>query len=187
MTNSTGSKPGRLYGLPKVHKDGVPLRPIVSCIDSYTYNLAKYLVRILQPICDSEFSLKDSFTFGSEMRHITQAPFMVSFDVVSLFTNIPIDETIDLCLDKLFHDSDLVNGLSRRQLKHLLTVAAKENHFLFGDKLFDQCDGVAMGSPLGPILANIFMTHLETKALQIYDATPPMFYHCYMDDTFINF
>ena len=46
----TGSQPARLYGLPKTHKDGTPVRPIVSCLNTYTYELAKYLVRILQPL-----------------------------------------------------------------------------------------------------------------------------------------
>ena len=64
----TGSNPARLYGLPKTHKDGVPLRPIVSCINSYTCELAKFLVGILKPLSSSEFTVKDSFDFAAEIK-----------------------------------------------------------------------------------------------------------------------
>ena len=59
----TGSKPSQLYGLPKIHKEGTPVRPIISQIDSYTYQLAKFLVSILQPLATNSYTLKDSFTF----------------------------------------------------------------------------------------------------------------------------
>ena len=109
---------------------------------------------------------------------------MVSFDVSNLFTNVPLQETIEICLDKLFHDTDTVRNLTRDQLKRLLTVASKENHFLFNGMIYDQIDGVAMGSPLGPVLANIFMSHLEKHALDTYQGQKPLFYKRYVDDVF---
>lgn len=63
----------------------------------------------------------------------------------------------------------------------------KQNHFLFDNKVYDQVDGVAMGSPLGPIMANIFMNHLETSALQTYTGALPLLYKRYVDDTFLVF
>ena len=91
---------------------------------------------------------------------------MASFDVSSLFTNIPLNESIDLCLDLLFENSDIMeyNGCSLdcESLRKLLCSAVRENHFIFDGELYDQIDGVAMGSPpLGPTLANIFMCALE--------------------------
>ena len=183
----TGAVPARLYGLPKTHKDGIPIRPIVSCLDTYTYKLAKYLVKILQPLTINEHIVKDSFHFAEEMKNITNAPFLVSFDVSSLFTCVPLDETIELCLDKLFSNKDKVNNLERGQLKKLLNFAAKESHFIFGGKVYDQIDGVAMGSPLGPVLANIFMSNLETIALGNYTGPKPLLYRRYVDDVFLIF
>ena len=105
----------------------------------------------------------------------------------NLFTNVPLQETIEICLDKLFHDTDTVRNLTRDQLKRLLTVASKENHFLFNGMIYDQIDGVAMGSPLGPVLANIFMSHLEKHALDTYQGQKPLFYKRYVDDIFLVF
>ena len=101
-----GSAPGILYGLCKVHKsvqgDCPPFRPILSAIDTPSYNIAKFLVPILAPITTNRFVCKDSFTFASEVRNQNPDLFMASFDVDSLFTNIPLDETIDICITKLF-------------------------------------------------------------------------------------
>ena len=130
----TGSTPSCLYGLPKIHKQGTPLRPIISQIGSYTYELAKFLVPILMPLTTNQYTVKDSFSFVNSLMSLQNISFMASFDVVSLFTNIPLNETIELCLDKLYTDTDLVHNLPRKTLKTLLNYACKENHFLFDDK-----------------------------------------------------
>jgi hypothetical protein len=75
------------------------LRPIISQIGSNTYGLAKFLVPILSPLTNNKYTVKDSFLFANELLSIKSAPFMASYDVVSLFTNIPLAETVDICLD----------------------------------------------------------------------------------------
>jgi hypothetical protein len=97
-TRPMGSKAGSLYGLPKVHKEGFPMRPIISSIGTYNYGLAKWLDSIIKPLLDNDkFMLKDSFEFVNNISKLkNKNGFMVSFDVESLFTNIPVDETIDL-------------------------------------------------------------------------------------------
>jgi len=100
----TGSPPARIYGLPKMHKprgpDSVPpLRPIVSSIGMYNYELAKYLCCLLQPHIPFNYCTQDSFTFVAEIQKMRlSGNFMVSFDVESLFTNIPLNECIDLAV-----------------------------------------------------------------------------------------
>ena len=183
----SGSKPGRIYGLSKVHKTDIPMRPIVSSIGTYSYELSKYLVDLLKPLTTNDYTIKDSFSFVNELNSVTNVPFMSSFDVTSLFTNIPLEETIQICLNKLYSDNDKVNNLTRKQLSKLLNIACRENHFMFNGKMYDQIDGVAMGSPLGPVLANIFMSHFEQQALSNYTDTKPLMYRRYVDDTFLIF
>ena len=133
----------------------------------------------MKPLANNEHTLKDSFEFTHQILDLDNVPFMCSFDIVSLFTCIPVKETIELCLD-----TELVHNLTRSQFKKLLVYCVHENHFCFEDKYYDQVDGVAMGSPLGPILANIFMSRFESKALSKYNGNHPLFYKRYVDDTF---
>ena len=110
----------------------------------------------------------------------------------SLFTNVPLDEIIDICTNLMFVDNEFVNyngcRFDRNNFKKLLSFAVKDNHFLFNGVPYDQIDGVAMGSPLGPTLANIFMCSLEQYFLS--NCPPqfkPLLYRRYVDDTFCLF
>ena len=100
----SGSQPARIYRLPKMHKPRAPnstppFRPIVSSIGTYNYSLAKYLSNLLQPHIPSTFIASDSFTFVKEINDLSlHGMFMVSFDVESLFTNIPLDDCINLAV-----------------------------------------------------------------------------------------
>ena len=182
----SGSSPGVLYGLPKVHKASCPFRPIVSSVNTYNYNLASYLVRVLQPISTNQHSVKDSFSFADRAKKYKHNNgIMCSLDVCSLFTNVPLDETIDIALDKLYSLSDPPT-LSRSVLQKLLEFATMKSHFLFDGQYYDQIDGVAMGSPLGPVLANIFMCHFEEKWVMSGQVCPSFWYR-YVDDTFTMF
>ena len=86
---------------------------------------------------------------------------MASFDVDSLFTNIPLNETINIIIEKLFSENQTIDNLNKDHLKCLLTLATKESYFLFDGELYQQVDGVAMGCPLIPTLTNIFLCHYE--------------------------
>ena len=101
---------------------------------------------------------------------------MCSLDVCSLFTNVPLDETIDIALDKLYSLSDLPVTLPRAALQKLLEFATKKSHFLFDSQYYEQIDGVAMGSPLGPVLANIFTCHFEEKWVMSGHVCPSFWY-----------
>ena len=91
---ATGSRPGIVYGSPKVHKPGTPLRPILSTIGTYDYNLSKFLVKLLHQSVDMTFVIRDTFSFVNKINSFENKNyFMATFDVKSLFTNIPIKET----------------------------------------------------------------------------------------------
>ena len=113
---------------------------------------------------------------------------MGSLDVDSLFTNIPLDETIDICINQLFENTDTVEGFTKSELKQLLCLATKESYFIFNGLLYKQTDGVAMGSPLGPSLANAFLSYHEKNWLNSCpQGFKPVFYRRYVDDIFVLF
>ena len=90
------------------------------------------------------------------MVHQDSKHFMGSLDVDFLFTNIPLEETINICTNLLYNNEDVIEGINKSEFKNLLSLATQESYFIFNDVLYKQKNGVAMGSPLGPTMANIF-------------------------------
>ena len=186
---SSGSSFSILYGSPKVHKDDVPLRPILAAYNAPNFQIAKYLVPLLSHLSINQYTLSNSSKFVPDILQQDANQCMVSFDVQSLFTSIPLLETIELILAKLFPDSNSsFHGFNRNNFKKLLDLAVLDTHFLFNGTVYKQVDGLAMGSPLGPTFANIFMCCLEELFLeQCPESFKPTFYRRYVDDTFLLF
>ena len=88
---------------------------------------------------------------------------MASLDIDSLFSNIPLDETIDISVSNLNNDNENPLNTPKHDFRNLLLIAAEESFFTFNNKYYKQVDGASMGSPLGPALANIFMCSFESK------------------------
>ena len=95
-----------MYGYCKVHKDIIDnclsFQPILSTINTPPYKLAKFLILILKSLTSNEHTVKDSFAFAEEIVEQDSEFFMGSLDVDSLFTNIPLEDTIDICANTLF-------------------------------------------------------------------------------------
>ena len=185
---AVGSRPGILYGLCKVHKAITevcpPFRPILSAIGTPSYKL----VPKLSSVTFNEFTVKDSFAFAEEIVHQDSKLFMDSLDVDSLFTNIPLEETINICTNLLYNNKDVIEGINKSEFKNLLSLATQESYFIFNDVLYKQKYGVAMGSPLGPTMANVFLSSYEVKWLeQCPKKFKPVFYRRYVDDIFVLF
>lgn len=151
----------RIYDLPKIHKEATPLRLIVNTIGGPSYLLTKHLaLRLKRLVGNIDSSLKNSYSFINEIKDFKLEPndILVSFDVVSLFTKIPINDAIDI-----------VNNIIGLNKTKLVSIYLKSTFFSFQDEIYEMTWGVAMGSPLSPIVANLFMEDFETKAL----AFPP--------------
>ncbi len=147
----------RIYGLPKVHKEGVPLRPIVNTIGGPTYLLAKFHAVKLRPLVGhTESFIKDSASFIGDLKRIKLEPedILVSFDVISLYTCIPINEAMEV-----------INKLTDPDTARLVELCLTSTFFSFEGEFYEQTCGVAMGSPLSPVVANLFMEDFESKAL----------------------
>ena len=111
---------------------------------------------------------------------------MCSFDISSLFTNVPLEETINICADALYCDnSDAQPLISKAVFIELMKSATFKVEFSFNDIMYKQTDGVAMDSPLGPALANIFVGFYEEKLFS--QKSKPSTYFRYVDDTFAMF
>ena len=113
---------------------------------------------------------------------------MASLDVESLFTNIPLQETIKIRCDSLYKNQELLCNISKNQFEKLLRAALSNNYFLFDGIIYEQIDGVAMGSPLGPSLANVFLAHYEQICVNdCPDEFKPVYNKRYVDDIFVLF
>ena len=112
--------------------------------------------------------------------------YLVSFDVCSLFTNIPLDETIELAIETILSNTPNIKA-TKAELKQLFQIVTSETHFLFQGSFYEQIDGVVMGSPLAPILANLFMGFHEKNWIEQYSGNSCLYYRRYVDDIFAIF
>ncbi|XP_069975482.1 uncharacterized protein [Penaeus vannamei] len=176
-------RPGVLYGLPKFHKPNIPLGPIISSIDTFNYNAAKFLVPVISPLTSNHYIIDNSTAFAKDITSLNyQNPVtMASFDMESLFTTELIVNNLDIShLDKF--------GLDKVHFRKLLELTAHHSVFSFDDCLFMQTDGVAMGSSLGPSYANAFLCHHEQDWLEQCPLEfKPLHYRRYIDDTCLLF
>ena len=164
--------------------DDFSLRPIISSIGTYNYNLAKFLTELLDPVIPKEHCAKDSFSFCEEIEQVSNNDnFLVSRDVCRLFTSIPLQETIEIAVELIFENNPQLK-VTKRELKQLFNFATSGTHFIFNGSFYDQIDGVSMGSPLGPVLANLLMGYHEKKWLQEFEKGKILMYKHYIDDIF---
>ncbi|XP_047430623.1 uncharacterized protein LOC124999687 isoform X7 [Mugil cephalus] len=144
-----------IYGLPKIHKEGAPLRPIVSSINSVTYNTAKHLASILSPLVgNTPHHIVNSRDFVNKVKDVAA---IVSYDVTSLFTCIPTREATDVVRKRLQKDDTLASrtNLTPEQVCVLLDLCLTTTYFQFNGGFYRQKHGCAMGSPVSPIETEI--------------------------------
>ncbi|KFD62914.1 hypothetical protein M514_24954 [Trichuris suis] len=135
-------------------------------------------------------SVKNSRQFCAEIKMITLRPsdILVSYDVKDLFTSIPMDITLNALENLLDKDSTLSQRTSLKafHVKKLVSFCMKEaNYFRFGEQCFMQNSGAPMGSSLSPVLAEVFMEHLEERAFSTAnESIVPVLFKRYVDDVF---
>ena len=172
-----GSQPPRLYGLAKVHKNDTPLRPVVSMPDSPYHNIAKQVASWLSlvPECQIGCSTKD-VADDLKNHYVNENECLTSFDVVSLYTNVPVREAIDVCAELLFHKR-CIEGIDKDTFKILAESASCNVIISTHEGYFKQIDGLAMGSAPAPHLANGWMNTFDN----VIKGNSSLF-HRYMDD-----
>ena len=180
------------YGLPKIHKtfsDFPPLRPIVSAYNSCTSRLSEYLDSFLKfqaKRCKSYIG--DTKEFLNKLNNIKTCPdnsILVTMDILSLYTNIDHEEGATACFEVLEKRKN--KKIPSLLLKRLILTVLKSNVFRFGDKIYQQIMGTAMGTPMAPNYANIFLDRFESHMLDEYEVATglkPLVWMRFIDDIF---
>ena len=149
----------------------------------------KRLTDILTPIQNlNGYSVSNSMDFAKQVanQEIAEDEVMVSFDVVSLFTAIPVGKACVHIRKKLDEDTTLHSRtkLNTDEIISLLEFTLSNNYFMFNDSVYKQIHGCAMGSSVSPVVANLFMEVIEESAIAA-STTPPKVWKRYVDDSFV--
>ena len=139
----TGASPPKFYGLPKVHKSGMPLRPIVSSIGSVTYETSKELSRILKPLVGrSPHHVQNNQEFPKQLEDIQMGPdnIIMSYDVKALFTSVPIKPALKITQKLLEEDHTLPQRttMTVKNITCLLEFCLSSTYFTFQEKFYEQ-------------------------------------------------
>ena len=191
------NQPGQLYGTAKTHKfnsieditlENLKFRPIIAESGTYTYNAAQVIADYLKPLCsDNNYIIRNTQEFPKLLQQ--QDPLFpneeyVSYDVKSLFTNVPIQETIDeiyviYILEEIYVKNKLPKICSKLIFRRLLLKLTTENTFMFTFDFYKQTDGCTMGGPLSALFSDIYMTKTERE---VVNPSKPKFYKRFVDD-----
>ena len=98
--------------------------------------MGNFFVPLLKPITSNNYTVKGFFDFAKDITQQSSNLFMASLDVDSLFTDVPFDETIEICVNELFKSNQTVSGLNKQQVLKMLSLTTKENDILFDQKYY---------------------------------------------------
>ena len=185
----------KFYILPKTHTKidaslplGYPGRPIVSACNSSTDNISKYIDYVLKPLMQSLPSyVKDTTNFIQKLKSFKLShanSYLVTLDVSSLYTNNPHNDGLDACRRFLTSDTYTRNQLPVECLLSLIRLVLENNHFQFNNDNYIQKMGTAMGSPMAPAYASLFMGKLEQDFLKSRSLAPSIWLR-FLDDIFM--
>jgi hypothetical protein len=175
---------GYFYLTIKIHKTPVSTRPVCSDCASLVHPLGKWLDYALQPVvADQPFYFKDSFSLKQELDKIVLPPnaSIITFDAVSMYTNINIDDSIERISTFL---ANTWNKHKCKAIKSAMEIVMKNNRMRFGDLIYHQIRGVAMGMSPAPTIANLYVAIYELEFIIPLLEKYLMFYKRFIDDGF---
>ena len=175
----------KMYGLPKTHKIGIPMRTITSGCGSAPHKLARILAQQLSSCLGtiSDSHLNNSQDLKQRLKNTNfRNKKLVSFDIKSMFTNVPTNEALKVVEKFIENKPDL--KLPKKDFMELLEACVTFNVFTFNECEYEQVHGLAMGSPLSPVLAQLFMENLEAGPIRDIIG-PHVKWFRYVDDTLV--
>uniref|UniRef100_A0A8D8WUJ8 Reverse transcriptase domain-containing protein n=1 Tax=Cacopsylla melanoneura TaxID=428564 RepID=A0A8D8WUJ8_9HEMI len=177
----------KLYGLPKLHKEGNPLRPVVSCVDAPSSEICKKFISVLPELLKfkSKYSINNNLCLIEKLKKVPKLPTnakLISFDVKNLFPSIPINELKSIILNGTIHLSQSL----KMEINKCLEVCLDQNFCTFQDVIYEIKKGLPIGSPISPLMAEIFMNHIENKIFNLGDPliSSIIYWYRYVDDVF---
>ena len=183
-------QPDQLYGTAKTHKfqnlkditpQSLKCCPTISKTGTFTYNAAKVGSTYFKPLCQKEYSTSDTQQFPDMLSNLPPLPDdeeNISYNVESLFTNIPIKDTIEYIIEQVQAHKKLKPICGKLIFKRLLLKLATECTCTFNHKFYKQVDGCTIGGPLTVPFNDIYMVNMESK---IVIPQKPLFYCRYID------
>ena len=187
------SKLPEFYGLPKIHKENNPLRPVVAAFDGPLTPISILLERILHQLLpfvpshiENTAAAINSLEKARSRQRESEEVIICNMDVIALYPSIPIEDGISTVVNKLTKHKDDIDtaGLTMDEIKSLLQLVLNNNYFKFGQRVYRQRQGVAMGNHLAPPFAIVFMDQLEQKMLRQAKLKPAS-YDRYVDDCLV--
>ena len=178
----------KFYGLIKIHKENMPIRPVVSYINAPNRKLAIKLNTIFRNYeYKSRYSIKNSLELISKLKDkpVASNYKLVSFDVSSMFSKIPPKECLPLI--KNYLEKIKINHCEKSEILELFELCIKQNYFSFGNKFYIQNEGLPMGSPISPLLADIFMENIENQIFKSNESNSIIWWYRYVDDVIAGF
>lgn len=173
----------RMYGLPKIHKEGNQIRPVVTTIDAPTSKIAKYLSRAFRKFSrPGMYGIKNSLEFIRDLEELSieDDEEIVSFDVKALYPSVPEESALEHVREWI--EGQDISDNECIKLTSLLEIAVSQKYFQFNNKIYVQESGLAIGDSLSGIIAEVFMSKLEEAFMR--ESWAPRFYRRYVDDSF---
>jgi len=178
----------RIYGCPKIHKDGVPMRPIIAAYDTIGKRLSNWILEKLKLIAAkySKFNIKNSVDFFERLNRITLPDDveLATFDYDSMFTNIPFGKAkkiIELNYDIIENETSVPKDIFMKALSFFIEDNA---YFSYKDCFYRQCKGLTMGNNLSQIIAEIYTNYALHQAVESSPNDKIVFIGKYVDDIF---
>ena len=176
---SIGSQVPKMYGLAKTHKRDVPLRPIVAMVGSPYDKVGNEMSKWLGKLDASKINCRSKLIVDTLTKNGYRIPTgyqIVSLDIESLYTNVPITEAIELATD-LIYEQDDTPPFDKETCRELLELCCSNTIVNVNGKIYTQTDGLSMGSKIAPMLANIWLANLD----EVIKDNAELYYR-YMDD-----
>lgn len=178
------SVPPKIYGLPKVHKEDFPLRPIVSAVKSPLEALSRFLASILDNLKDDTKNIRSSGDLQKLLENIQVADddTMASFDVVGMFPSVPVDLALKIVLDR-WDEVKNYTPLDQQTFSSIFEFCLKSGYCQYEGEFYLQKNGLSIGSPLSPVVAEIVLDFIFGE-LKKFAGDKIKFMTKYVDDSF---